>query len=78
MENTTFSAGYSQGTAVPRRQYNYVLPKTKELLDSNRARLNRKTDNATSIQGGEDFYDQVRDYLLGSFDREWSEHASAT
>ena len=76
MENTTFFAGDSHGTAVPRWQYNYVLPETKELLDSNRARLNRKTDNATSTQEREDFYDQVRDYLLGSFDPEWSEHAS--
>lgn len=76
MENATFFAGDSHGTAVPRRQYNYVRPETKELLGSNRARLNRKTDNATSIQEREGFYEQVRDYLLGSFEPEWSEHAS--
>ncbi len=76
MENTAFFAGDSHGTTVPRWQYNYVQRETKELLGSNRERLNRKTDNATSIQEREDFYEQVRDYLLGSFDPEWSEHAS--
>ena len=76
MENTTFFAGDSHSTAVPRRQYNYVQKETKELLDSNRAHLNRKTDNATSIQEREDFYTQARDYLLHSLDPEWSEHAS--
>lgn len=76
MVSTAFIAGDSPGTTVPRWQYNYVQRETKELLGSNRARLSRKTDNATSIQEREDFYEQVRDYLLGSLDPEWSEHAS--
>lgn len=76
MERTTFFAVDSYGAAVPRWQCNYVLVETRELLDSKRASLNRKKDNATSIQDSEDFYDQVRDYLLGSFDPDWSDHAS--
>ena len=76
MENTTVLAGDSHGMVVPRGQYNYVLPRTEELLDTNRVHLIRKPNNATSIQEGEDFYDQVRDYLIGSFDLEWSDHAS--
>ena len=76
MENTTVFAGDSHGMVVPQGQYNYVLPRTEELLDTNRVHLIRKPNNATSIQEGEDFYDQVRDYLIGSFDPEWSDHAS--
>ena len=76
MENTTVFAGDSRGMVVPRGQYNYVLPRTEELLDTNRVHLIRKPNNATSIREGEDFYDQVRDYLIGSFDPEWSDHAS--
>ena len=76
MENTSVFEGDSHGTAIPRRQYNYVRVATKELLGSNRARLNRNADNATSIQESEEFYDQVYKYLVGPFDPEWSEHAS--
>ena len=76
MENTTVFAGDSHGTALLRRQYNYVRRETKELLDSNRAHLIRKTDNATSFQEGETQYDQACEYLLALFDPEWSEHAS--
>lgn len=76
MERAAFFAVDSYSAAVPRWQCNYVLVETRELLDSKRASLNRKKDNATSIQDSEDFYDQVRDYLLGSFDPDWSNHAS--
>ncbi len=76
MENTTVFAGDSHGAAVPRRQYNYVRRETKKLLDSNRAHLIRTIANATSIQEGETFYDEAREYLLDLFDPEWSEHAS--
>lgn len=77
MENAIVFEGDSHRTAVLQRRYNFVLPITEELLDSNRVHLIRKQSNATSTQENEvAFYDQLCEYLIGHLDPEWSEHAS--
>ena len=44
MNTEIVHAGNFEGTAIPRRQYNYVSNKSKKLLDSNRTHLIRRTD----------------------------------
>ena len=76
MSTTIDHAGDSQSTAIPRRQYNYVLAESKKLLGSNRTHLIRKTDVAISIRKRESVFDQACEYLLGLFTSKWSEYAS--
>ena len=76
MSITTVDAGDSRGTAIPRRQYNYVLVESKKLLGSNRTHLLRTTDVAISNKDRNLVLDQAREYLLGLFTSGWSEYSS--
>ncbi len=76
MNTEIVHAGNFEGTAIPLRRYNYVSNKSKNLLDSNRTHLIRKTNVVNSTNDGELVIDQACEYLLGLFTNKWSEHAS--
>ena len=76
MSTTIVHADDSQGTTIPRRQYNYVLVESRKLLGSNRRHLIREKDFTFSTKDRELVFRQAREYLLGLFTTGWSEHAS--